>query len=399
MISMISYELKKILHNQVVIGSIVGLLLICFILLNAYCFNNPTNTTTTPEGTQLFGRNAITYNQAIASRYSGTLTDKTIARMMLDFQKDYPKEYDKMRESGLLNASIPSAYLFLPLFVPPDHYNKPVRDLTKQISLTPSLSEHGLVSIHEVGFYPADNPPQYGYSDSWLYLFSACCGPNFSIAIPVFIVMIIATSAVFSGEYNTKTSSLILTTRYGKNKLILAKIMASMVFATLLLGGIFLLFSMTFGIHYGYQGWDAGVQTNFGLSLMGLRVSLNHLKLILLGFSILWLGSISLVALTLMISAMARSPFSSLVISTVFFIIPRIIRQSQSGGTLHDLLLIFPINLTNVQEVLHSQLNAESIYHSDSLSSLAWIILTTALVTLVSGAITHKAFTNHEISL
>lgn len=397
MIPIIGYELKKILLHKIVIGSILGLLLVCFILLQAYCFNTPTNTVITTEGTQLFGRDAITYNQSIAKRYAGEFTDKTIARMMQDFKEEYPKEYKKMRTSGSLSARIPSAYLFLPLFLSPDQETTSDSNQSTHPSFTPTLTEDGLISIHEVGDYTTNPPYHYDYSDSWFYFFSACCGPNFAIAIPVYIVIIIASSGVFSGEYSTKTSSLLLTTRYGKNKLILGKILASMIFATLLLGGTFLLFTVTFGIHYGFQGWNAAIQTNFGLSLMRLPIAMNHLQLLLLSFTILWFAAMFVVATTLMISAVMKSPFSSLVLTFLVFILPRILRQVGTHGVLHDLLLLFPIQLANVQEVLRVHLTEQSIYHGNLIHSLLWIGLASVLVMFVSSGLTYRAFTNNEM--
>ena len=40
MIRMIKFELKKLFSNPIVVGSIAVLLLVCFFILQACCFNN-----------------------------------------------------------------------------------------------------------------------------------------------------------------------------------------------------------------------------------------------------------------------------------------------------------------------------------------------------------------------
>ena len=83
MLRMIRFELKKMYANSVVIGSLAVLLLVCFLILQAYCFNNSATSAITPDGTQLSGREAIMFNQSIAERYTGDFTDDTIAKMVL----------------------------------------------------------------------------------------------------------------------------------------------------------------------------------------------------------------------------------------------------------------------------------------------------------------------------
>ncbi len=50
MLRMIRFELKKMYSNSVVIGSLAVLLLACFLILQAYCFNNSATSAITPDG-------------------------------------------------------------------------------------------------------------------------------------------------------------------------------------------------------------------------------------------------------------------------------------------------------------------------------------------------------------
>ena len=150
---------------------------------------------------------------------------------------------------------------------------------------------------------------QYGYSDSWEFFFMSFCGSTLTIAIPALLVIIIAVSMVFSSEYSMKTDVLILTTKHGKNKQITAKLWASLIFATLVISGVFILFCIAFGLQYGLAGWNTSIQTNFGLSLMAIEIPLNNLQLLLFGFLIVWAASIFTASITAVLSAITASGY------------------------------------------------------------------------------------------
>ena len=396
MLRMIRFELQKMYYNSVVIGSLAVLLLICFLILQAYCFNNSATSTITPDGTQLSGREAIAFNQSIAEKYTGDFTDDTIAKMVLDFSTDYPAEYAEMVEKGAINLQIPSTYLYLTAFIPPANYNEIAQDAIAHGTTIPALTEAGLVSIRDLGTTYVDKPLQYGYNDSWAYFFSGFCGQTIAIAFPALIVIIIAVSTIFSSEYSTKMDALILTTRYGKNRQIIAKLFASMIFTTTIIGGLFILFCIAFGVQYGVFGWDADIQANLGLSLMGVNLPLNNLQLIFFGLGIVWLAGIFSAAVTAMISAVTKTPFSSLIVAFAAFMAPWIIRQLLPESILHDLLIIFPSNAVNAHEVLLLPVNVQSIFYNQPLAPVLCITFAAIIVLLISSAITYKAFRNHQ---
>ena len=396
MIRMIKFELKKLFSNSIVIGSIAVLLLICFFILQACCFNNSATSTVLPDGTQLSGRQAIVYNQTIAEKYAGDFTDDTIAKMVTDFSKDYPNEYSQMVEGDVANSTLPSTYLYLTMFIPPANYDEIAQDAIAHGSSIPPLTNAGLVSIEDYGTAYIDKPLQCGYNDSWAYFFTGLCGPTIAIAFPVLIVLVIAISTVFSGEYSSKMDALILTTRYGKNRVIIAKLLTSMVFATLLVAGVFILYCIAFGVHYGLLGWNADIQTNLGLSLLGVEIPMNNLQLIFFGLMIVWLAGIFTAAITAMISAITKSPFSSLIVAFAVFMAPWILRQILPENTLRDILLIFPANAVNVQEVLLLPVNAQSIYFNQPLAPTLSILLGTLIALLASSVIAYKSFSNHQ---
>ena len=190
--------------------------------------------------------------------------------------------------------------------------------------------------------------------------------------------------------------ALILTTRYGKNRQIIAKLFASMIFTTMIIGGLFFLFCVAFGVQYGVLGWNADIQANLGLSLMGVNLPLNNLQLIFFGLGVVWLAGIFAAAVTAMISAVTKTPFSSLIVAFAVFMAPWIIRQLLPESTLRDLLIVFPANAVNAHEVLLLPVNAQSIFYNQPLAPALCIAFATIIMLLVSSAIAYKAFKNHQ---
>lgn len=391
MFRMIRFELQKIFDKAIVIGSLAALLLISFVLLQAYCFNNSRTMSYLPDETTLSGREAILYNQSVAEKYTGDFTDETVARIVSDFAEEYPKEFYALTHDEGIHASLPSVYSYLSIFIPPQNYDDILREATEQGSSISSLTEYGLISIAD--YMPLANEPlQYGYNDSWELFFMSCFGPTFTVAIPALIVIIIAVSTIFSSEYSMKTDVLILTTKHGKNKQITAKLLASLIFATLVVGGVFVLFGIAFGLQYGLAGWSADIQTNFGLSCMALEIHLNNLQLILLGLLIVWLAALFTASMTAMLSAMTKTPFSSLIVAITVFAVPSVIRRMIVQGSIRDILMVFPANAVNVQEVLRLPINVQSIFYQAPYAPIISIGIATSIVLVLSSVMAHIAW-------
>lgn len=397
MLRIIKFELKKMYSQSIVIGSLVVLLLICLLLLQAYCYNNSSTVTIMPDGTKLSGRAAILYNQSIAKRYTGNFSDDTITQMVSDFSTDYPEEYYLMTESGEFNSSIPSAYWYLNMFIAPKNYNEIAQDAINHGTSIPPLTENGLISVHNYNISYIDKPLQYGYGDSWVFFFLGFCGSTITMAIPALIVIIIAISTIFSSEYNTKMDALILTTRYGKNKQIIAKLSACWIFTTILIGGLFIIFSIAFGVQYGLLGGSADIQTNFGLSLMAAEIPFNNLQLLIFGLIIVWFAGIFTAAVTAMLSSITKTPFSSLIVAFVLFVAPGIIRQILTQGPLRDIMIIFPVNAVNAQEVLLLPINVQSIFYGNPYAPAICIGIATFIITLFSSSVAYNAFRHHQV--
>lgn len=96
-------------------------------------------------------------------------------------------------------------------------------------------------------------PFYFDYYDGWERMSS-----SFSIflALVVSAIIVISLSPVFSDEYSQKTDAIILTTKYGKNKVIVAKLISSFIFTLV----VYLFFAtVNFILHAAIYGLDGGM--------------------------------------------------------------------------------------------------------------------------------------------
>ncbi|ASA24135.1 hypothetical protein [Paenibacillus donghaensis] len=121
-------------------------------------------------------------------------------------------------------------------------------------------------SEQEKDFWNAKNsqietPYEYGYHAGWKSLFQC-----FELLIVTIIAICICVAPVFAGEYQSGADSVILSTRYGKSKLIKAKISASFLFA-LIVFSINVLLAVGIQLAtFGIDGWNLPLQPNNRLS-------------------------------------------------------------------------------------------------------------------------------------
>lgn len=100
--------------------------------------------------------------------------------------------------------------------------------------------------------------------------------------------------------------------------------------------------------------------------------------------------------MTAMLSAMTKTPFSSLIVAISVFAVPSVIRRMIVQGFIRDILLVFPANAVNIQEVLRLSINVQSIFYQHPYAPTISIGIATLIVLVLSSAVAHIAFRNRQ---
>lgn len=132
------------------------------------------------------------------------------------------------------------------------------------------------------------------------------------------LVTAICLAGMFAGETSARMDALMLSSRYGKNKILAAKLLMGLSFAVLLAAVSCVVSFLVTGAAYGFEGADIAAQMNF--PFIAWNVTMGEVSLILSGSAIL--ASVLTAAVTMFLSARAKSSSPVLIAMFVFLFAP-----------------------------------------------------------------------------
>ncbi len=130
----------------------------------------------------------------------------------------------------------------------------------------------------------------------------------------------ICLAPMFAGEYTSNMDSLVLSSRFGKNKLIWAKLITGVSFSVLCAIFIFGISILEIGNIYGLSGWKLPIQVSYTGFYLSLPVHMLEMLGIGVGCGILATGMIA--AVVMFCSAKMKSSFGVIIISFIFIFVP-----------------------------------------------------------------------------
>lgn len=194
--------------------------------------------------------------------------------------------------------------------------------------------------------YPNHESVILGYCDGWDKMLSSM---GSILAILLCLLVVITLSPVFSEEYSCHTDSVIYAARYGKTKLVTAKIIASL--ETVI--GMYIIFILLntvlyIGV-YGVQGWNVNIQSS--LHYASSAYNLTFLQMFLISVALNILGIVAMTIITLFISAKLNTPVTALIVSCVVCFLPVLFDFTESAPLLQKLQEVCPIFMLHMNGV------------------------------------------------
>ena len=212
-------------------------------------------------------------------------------------------------------------------------FNEARRDKLNAIIGSPSIGLSAVQKEYWLSMTDETGVMQYGYHKGWEIIHT-----NFELLIFAVLACCITIAPVFAGEYQTGTDAVILAGKYGKTKLITAKITASMLFGVM---AFLVHLIVAFGIplaFFGTDGWDLPLQ------VLGLTIPYPWTisEAVLRNTAVILLVLIAMLALTLFLSAKMKSPFPVLAVLIPVLIVPMFFTPSGSSGLFNQILFLLP---------------------------------------------------------
>lgn len=338
MMSLVKYELEKLVRNRTfLVTSIVSLVIIAGIFLVGYYYSQLSFAEENNAD-----KGYPEYYSAITNKYTGDFNDQKVEEILSDYMSVYQSHTVEKRPLDLFSWNIAS--VFFPK--EEDMYLKMNDAMENEQKIT--FNQIDVPTVQEVGFASFDKPLKLGAYNTWGDLFLVT--NSMFLLASLFIIFIC--SSVFSNESASKINQLLLSTRYGRGKLTVAKIFIAMGVSVLVFLVIQLISFLFFNYYYGMSGWDASIQTNFSVLLYDFPMEMNNLQVYLLVIGVQLLGLLSVVGITLLISSLTKSPIISLAVSLGIFILPYLLGKIYQIGLIAKILNLFPIQHYQVEEML-----------------------------------------------
>lgn len=355
---LIQFELQKIFAKRLTQISITAILILSVFMgfttyQNMYAFDGVDR-----EGT---GRKAVEIDKSVSEKYAGILTDEKVRQMMADF-----------KYTGDLHG-LNAAYLY---------QNATQAALFRRFSdLDGNWNGLGVSDVF------GKEEIKIGYTYGWL----ETSQNMIRIFLVLSLVIIIMTAPVFSGEYGG-VDHIILTSRYGKTKCALAKIIGS-ILAVLIVTAVVSAINFTNAlILYGKNGLDCSilfVPEGFAERYIPFNITFS----ILLKYQILlaFTGAVSVTGITLILSAVCKNQMAALVASAAIYLCPIILPVTETNPLFKFIVLLPLYHAQFISLMSIDQMRSGILY-------AIWA-LPIALTFLGAGiCISRRVFAKHQVS-
>lgn len=229
-------------------------------------------------------------------------------------------------------------------------------------------------------------PFVYSYSDAYWRFFAIMSSTGIFGAFAVAVCL----APMFAGEYGTGADQLILSSKFGKNKIITAKLFTGVSFcAVLYLIMIALTYLVCCGI-YGLDGGNAPVQlwAPFCIYPFTMWQAAAVYSICILFAAIL------VCTLTLLLSSIFKSPFGVIIIISLLIFVPMMFRVP-SNTVLMNLYRLLPSNMMSDWAVLIEYTTYEVF--GMTIMPCVFMPLFAVLTTGIILPFAYRAFKNHQI--
>lgn len=407
-------ELKKIFKRKTTKGSIIIMVIFLFISIYASISNILSFDLDKDGDHTVTGLKAISVIKKDVNSVSGDLTPKRISEVIETYKelKSNPKNLlksgdlndevfvNKWKKYNDINSLISSAYSrtydydIIDKLSPKDgekfylsrldRISEELNDPSKDKNYSKGEREK-FIELNK----KLETPFKYGYSLGWENIL----GFLGSWIMCIIMLVCVSISPVFSSEYDTGADSIILSTKYGKNKVIYSKFKASLIFTTIVYFTAIIACTLITLSIFGFDGFNLPLQINsiyfeshYAVSFIGA-----YLLVLIIGYMACMLIS----SIALFISAKFKSQFMSIIITTSVTFLPLITSERKLSRGLQYMLDLFPINMTG-----DSILKSYKLYNVfGNLVLQHYVMIGVCIIaSLILLTLGYKSFRNHQVA-
>ena len=189
--------------------------------------------------------------------------------------------------------------------------------------------------------------------------------------------------------------SLLLTTKYGRNQLTIAKIVSVFGIATLTFVLVNSLVLLVFGTYFGWSGWDTSVQMNLEwistiYNILQFPVHMNLLELLIRLILFQFVGLLFILGVMVLISSLTKSPLATFASSVGMFLAPDFLMSIFRDGLMNKILTIFSISTDGTEGILLKLSNSKGFFFNDLTANGVSVIMIRLSLMLLCCLMTYR---------
>ncbi|WP_061320669.1 ABC transporter permease [Clostridium botulinum] len=198
--------------------------------------------------------------------------------------------------------------------------------------------------------YKKLSEPKFFHTESWNYIDGYVIDSNIAIIV---IMLLLGVSPIFSEEYKTKVSTIILSSKRGRSECVRAKILASIIYAVFIAFICNFISTILITKIYGIEGFNAPMQCLYELSCSPYNFTISQFFIRLFFMSLI--GSILFVLLILIVSNITKSSMITFFISGFIFVFPMVLQKIVGRANVWWKKPLISLSITQI-------FNAKAIY-------------------------------------
>lgn len=337
MLALLPFELKKLIRKKSVLGMFLATLLAIFGLFYINFFNGQISGYSVDK---IHGRDVVEINKQFAEEHTGQLSNDLLVRTIKDYSLDVESNNPTFNVFGYYVTS---------------HFDPKFRnyyfDLEKGKDI--DFSKINPKSQTELGSYLPYDKLKLGNFTPWNQLFLVAN----SAYILILLLSIYLIAPVFSGDTAENMNSILLTTRYGRNKLTMTKIISSYLISTLVFVTFYAIILAVFAWYFGFSGWDTSVQLNLHWIDNDVNIMAFPEKMTLLGTFInlviyQFIGLVFITGINILISSKIKSPLVGFALSVGSIFVPSFLMDVFQAGIPNKILNILSVSTSNTPNLM-----------------------------------------------
>lgn len=398
----------------------ISFLLMIILMIGICALSVSENYWVKDDGTEIKGWNAINFKREKLIDLSGDLTEESVVEIITQYQDARNNQSNYIKEDGSLSSEFNNvAYakylqkdadilnLLRELYAPAgenyDYYiidSIEIEELYKLYDQRIKKVEEYLNMDYSYGNYTEEEkeyfidlnrniktPFYYSNYTAW----SQLLGNSYFMIMIIVMVISISLSPVFASEYQSGADSVLLSTKYGRSKLIRAKFCSAFMITSFIYifgMGTYTLLNI---IIYGTDGWNCSLQMSNLLAPINANMLQVYMYVIITGY----LLCISMQGIVLLLSSRMKTPFSVIICSLLLYFIPFFIPYSKESRLFNNILNLFPAKMS----AAYAALGKYEVYHILGMDILysTMIVLTCLFFIIITVPLASKAFKNHQV--